>query len=267
MIRLGHNADGIDVIDVKNFEKRYGDFVAVAGVTFSVPAGAVTALVGPNGAGKTTTLRTLCGILRPTNGQIVVAGASITTAPLEVKQKSAYVPDDPPLFDSLTVYEHLQFIASSFRLTNWEASANELLARFELVEKRNTLAAELSRGMRQKVAIACAYLRCPDVLLLDEPMTGLDPPSIRTLKQSISEQSQRGATVLVSSHLLSLVDDLCDYLVLIRRGVLVFSGPMQQAKEKFGGESRSLEEVFFRLTGHHEDEENGPTEESDENVQ
>ena len=251
------------MIEVQNFEKRYGDFVAVAGASFSVPAGAITALVGPNGAGKTTTLRTLCGILRPTSGQIVVAGANIGTAPLEVKQRAAYVPDDPPLFDSLTVFEHLRFIASSFQLTDWKASADELLDRFELTEKRNTLASELSRGMRQKIAIACAYLRRPDVLLLDEPMTGLDPPSIRTLKQSINEQSQRGATILVSSHLLSLVEDLCDFLVMIRRGAVVFSGPMLEAKEKFGGESGSLEEVFFRLTGHHEDNENGQVEKPD----
>ena len=107
--------------------------------------------------------------------------------------------------------------------------------------------------MRQKVAIACAYLRKPDVLLLDEPMTGLDPPSIRTLKETIREQSQRGATILVSSHLLSLVDDLCDFLVLIRSGKVLFSGPMAAARAQFGGNSGSLEEVFFRLTGEPED--------------
>ncbi|MFK8115538.1 MAG: AAA family ATPase, partial [Rubripirellula sp.] len=104
-------------------------------------------------------------------------------------------------------------------------------------------------GLRQKVAISCAYLRSPDVLLLDEPMTGLDPASIRTLKATIQMQSDRGATILVSSHLLSLVDDLCNHLVLIRRGKVLFSGAMQEAREKFGGESSSLEEVFFRLTG------------------
>jgi ABC-2 type transport system ATP-binding protein len=183
---------------------------------------------------------------------LIVAGADLTSETILVKKRTAYVPDDPPLFDNLTVIEHLQFIAASYRLTDWQSDAEDLLNQFNLKEKKNTLASELSRGMRQKVAIACAYLRKPDVLLLDEPMTGLDPPSIRTLKETIREQSARGATVLVSSHLLSLVDDLCDFLVLIREGEVLFSGPMIDARENFGGESGSLEEVFFRLTGDHE---------------
>lgn len=241
------------VIDVQNFVKRYGDFVAVGGASFAVPGGSIAALVGPNGAGKTTTIRTLCGILRPTAGQLSVAGADIMVDPVAVKRRTAYVPDDPPLFDNLTVLEHLRFIAASFRLTDWQQEADHWLERFELNSKRDTLAAELSRGMRQKVAIACAYLRSPEVLLLDEPMTGLDPPSIRTLKDSIREQAERGATMLVSSHLLSLVEDLCDSLVLIREGQTLFSGPMDQARREFGGESGSLEEVFFRLTGDDED--------------
>ncbi len=240
-------------IEVVDFVKRYGDFVAVSGTSFSVPAGAIAALVGPNGAGKTTTIRTLCGILRPTAGRLIIAGQDLTTDPVEVKRRTAYVPDDPPLFDTLTVQEHLQFIASSYRLQDWQRDADEWLTRFNLLEKKHTLASELSRGMRQKVAIACAYLRKPDVLLLDEPMTGLDPPSIRTLKNSIRHQADRGATVLVSSHLLSLVDDLCDHLVLIREGQVLFAGPLEDARQRYGGASRSLEEVFFRLTGQPED--------------
>ena len=240
------------MIVVEDFVKHYGDFVAVRGATFSVPTGAVAALVGPNGAGKTTTFRTMCGILRPTQGKITVAEACLESDPLEVKRRSAYVPDDPPLFDALTIWEHLQFIASAYRLKEWEQEAEVILERFDLVEKRGSLASELSRGMRQKVAIACAYLSKPDVLLLDEPMTGLDPASIRTLKETIREQAARGATLLVSSHLLSLVDDLCDHLVLIRRGQVLFSGPMEEARDKFGGESSTLEEVFFALTGESE---------------
>ena len=237
------------MIEVKNLLKRYGDFAAVAGTSFAVPWGAVAALVGPNGAGKTTTIRTLCGILRPTSGRLRVADVDLATEPIEAKKRTAYVPDDPPLFETLTVIEHLQFVASSYRLTDWQTKADQLLEYFDLDEKKHTLSSELSRGMRQKVAIACAYLHEPKVLLLDEPMTGLDPPSIRNLKESIRDQSARGATVLVSSHLLSLVDDLCDFLVLIRRGRVLFSGPMRDAREQFGGASGTLEEVFFRLTG------------------
>ena len=241
------------MIAVDDFVKQYGDFVAVSGATFSVPKGAVAALVGPNGAGKTTTIRTLCGILRPTAGSLRVADACLQNETLTVKQRTAYVPDDPPLFDSLTVFEHLQFVAQAYRLSDWEDDAEKLLERFELIEKKETFSSELSRGMRQKVAIACAYLRKPDVLLLDEPMTGLDPASIRTLKDTIREQANRGATLLVSSHLLSLVDDLCDHLVLIRRGKIVFAGPLEAARQKYGGENQSLEEVFFHLTGDEND--------------
>ncbi|MEM6469411.1 MAG: ABC transporter ATP-binding protein [Planctomycetota bacterium] len=236
------------MITVHEFEKRYGEFVAVSGVSFSVPKGAVAALVGQNGAGKTTTMRTLCGILRPSRGDLSVAGASIVADPISVKWRTAYVPDDPPLFLSLTVWEHLDFVATTYSIENWEAIADGLCERFDLVEKKHVLASGLSRGMRQKVAIVCAYLRSPDVLLLDEPMTGLDPPSIRTLKDTIREQGDRGATILVSSHLLSLVEDLCDHLVLMRKGSVLYCGSMEEARTEFGGSEQSLEEVFFRLT-------------------
>ena len=237
------------MISVQGFSKHYGDFLAVNNASFDVPPGAIAALVGPNGAGKTTTIRTLCGLLRPTCGNLVVADANLATDGLEAKRRIAYVPDDPPLFEPLTVYEHLRFIASSYQLPEWTDYADELLSMFALSDKRDTLASELSRGMRQKVAISCAYLRHPKVLLLDEPMTGLDPASIRVLKDSIGSQAQRGATVLVSSHLLSLVDDMCDYLVTIQKGEILFSGSVQEAKNKFGGADTTLEEVFFRLTG------------------
>lgn len=240
------------MIEVCQFTKCYDDFTAVKSISFDVPAGRVAALVGPNGAGKTTTIRTLCGILSPTAGDLNVAGASLNDDPLAVKRRTAYVPDDPPLFDSMTVDDHLRFIASAYRLNDWEPRAEELCVQFELTEKRETIASGLSRGMRQKVAIVCAYLRQPSVLLLDEPMTGLDPPSIRRFKQTVREQADRGATVLVSSHLLSLVDDICDHLVLMRRGAVLFHGPLEQARQEFGGDSHSLEEVFFRLTSEEE---------------
>lgn len=237
-----HNA-----IEVVDFRKVYDSTLAAAGISFSLPAGTVGALVGPNGAGKTTTIRALCGIIRPTSGTLRVAGLDVQTEPLRVKQVVAYVPDDPPLFETLTVWEHLRFIASAYQVEGYQQRGAELLTQLNLDSKRNALASELSRGMRQKVAIACAYLHDPAVLFFDEPLTGLDPAAIRLLKRTMVERAERGATVLVSSHLLALVEDICRHLIVLRHGKCLFSGTVEMARECYA-ESGSLEDVFFRVT-------------------
>jgi ABC-2 type transport system ATP-binding protein len=225
--------------------------VAVQGLSFEVPAGSIVGLVGPNGAGKTTTLRALAGIIPPTQGRLFVAGIDIVSDPLAAKRQLAYVPDDPKLFDALTTWEHLEFVASAYKVPQFEEWGQRLLEEFQLVEKRDSLARELSRGMRQKVAICCGYLHEPSVILFDEPLTGLDPRAIRTLNDSIRKRAAAGATIMVSSHLLSLVEDLCSRLVILDRGKCLFSGPLDEARSRFAelGESASLEEVFFRATG------------------
>ena len=243
------------LIQVNDYHKVYRELVAVESLSFEVPAGAVMGLVGPNGAGKTTTLRALAGIIPPTRGRLVVAGHDIVLDPVAAKQHLAYVPDDPKLFDTLTVWEHLQFMGTAYRVPNFAARGTELLELFELTEKRDTMAQELSRGMRQKVAVACAYLHEPQVILFDEPLTGLDPRAIRTLKDSITERAAAGAAIIVSSHLLSLVEDLCTHLLILQRGRSLFCGPIEAAREAFASEggSASLEELFFRATeGKHE---------------
>src|SRR6478609_9726692 len=177
----------ISNIVVEDYHKNYGKTVAVAGISFEVAPGEILGLVGPNGAGKTTTLRALAGILTPTRGQLSIAGHDLARDPVAAKAALAYVPDDPKLFDQLTVWEHFRFIAAAYRLTDWTAQAEALLTQFELAEKRDALAGELSRGMRQKMAISCGYLHRPLAILLDEPLTGLDPYGIRTMKDSIRE--------------------------------------------------------------------------------
>lgn len=234
-------------IEVSGFQKVYDQTVAADGISFSLPRGTVGALVGPNGAGKTTTIRALCGIIRPTAGMLRVAGHDVIQDPLSVKQRVAYVPDDPPLFETLTVWEHLKFIASAYKVKDFESSAEALLDDFHLSEKKTALASELSRGMRQKVAIACAYLHAPEVLFFDEPLTGLDPAAIRLLKKTMVERAETGATVLVSSHLLALVEDICRHLIILRKGKCLFSGSIQQARQNFP-EAESLEDVFFHIT-------------------
>jgi ABC-2 type transport system ATP-binding protein len=207
-------------------------------------------LLGPNGAGKTTTMRAIAGVIPPTRGKLLVEGHDVVNEPVTAKRLLAYVPDDPKLFDALTVWEHLQFIASAYRVTNFEADALALLDLFELTPKRDALAQELSRGMRQKVAICCAYLHHPKAILFDEPLTGLDPHGIRTMKESVRQRAAAGAAVVVSSHLLSLIEDLCTHLLILHHGRRIFFGPVQDARTAFASVSgdSSLEEVFFRAT-------------------
>ncbi len=246
------------VLQVHALTKSYGDTLAVRSLDFALDPGDVVGLVGPNGAGKTTTMRSIAGIIPPTSGGITIDGVDLAADPAAAKRRIAYVPDDPKLFDALTVMEHLRFIAAAYRIPKAEFSpaAESLLARFELTEKKNALASELSRGMRQKVAICCAYLHNPAVVLLDEPMTGLDPRGIRTMKDSIRQRAAAGAAFLVSSHLLALVEDLCTKLLILHRARRLFFGAMTEARAAYAsldaanGQSpaadASLEEVFFK---------------------
>jgi ABC-2 type transport system ATP-binding protein len=236
------------LIEVRDFHKTYRETLAVAGLSFDVHPGDVLGLIGPNGAGKTTTLRAIAGILPPTQGQLVVAGHDVVLEPVAAKSQLAYVPDDPKLFEALTVWEHLEFAAAAYRVPDFAPKAEALLRQLELEEKRNTLAQELSRGMRQKVAIACAYVHDPRAILLDEPLTGLDPLGIRRMKDSLVERAREGAAVIVSSHLLALVEDICTHLLILSRGQRVFFGRIDEARTAFAeaGANASLEEVFFR---------------------
>lgn len=238
------------MIQVDDYHKAYGQTLAVAGLSFEVHPGQVLGLLGPNGAGKTTTMRAIAGIIPPTRGRLAVAGHDVQADPVAAKRNLAYVPDDPRLFDALTVWEHLRFIAAAYQVADHERKAEALLRQFELIDQRDKLAQELSRGMRQKVAICCAYLHDPPAILLDEPLTGLDPRGIRVMKQSLVQRAGAGAAIIVSSHLLALVEDLCTHLLIIHRGRRLFCGPMADARAAFAGldADASLEEVFFRAT-------------------
>lgn len=237
------------MIQIDNFHKSYRETIAVAGLSFNVQAGQILGLLGPNGAGKTTTLRAIAGIIPPTQGVLAVAGWDVVKQSVDAKRELAYVPDDPKLFDALTVEEHLEFIASSYDVDDWRSEAEKLFAQFELTDHRNKLAQELSRGMRQKVAITCAYLHNPKAILVDEPLTGLDPHGIRTMKQSLRDRAAAGAAVIISSHLLALVEDLCTHLLIVHKGQSLFFGPVEEARTAFAGQTdRSLEEVFFKAT-------------------
>ena len=238
------------MITVTNFSKQYKDFTAVKDLSFSVEPGQILGLVGPNGAGKTTTLRTLCGIIPPSSGKLLIAGHDIAQAPIEAKQNIGYIPDDPRLFDTMTVWEHLAFTAAAYKLTEFEESAEALLTSFELTSKRHTMVHNLSRGMRQKVAIACAFLHDPKAILFDEPLTGLDPQGIRGIQQAIQERAEAGAAIIISSHLLSLFENLCTHIMVLNLGECRRFGTMDDVLREVGetDNSSALEEAYFAIT-------------------
>jgi len=238
------------VIEVKNFHKSYDNTVAVQDLSFTVLPGQILGLVGPNGAGKTTTLRAMCGIIPPSKGALSIGGYEVRSNPVEAKRLLAYVPDDPKLFDVLTVWEHFRYAAEAYGTQNWQENAAGLLTRFELEDKRNALGAELSRGMRQKLALCCAYIHDPKAILLDEPLTGVDPHGIRTTKDSIRERAEAGCAIIMSSHILDLVEDLCSHLLILNQGECLFLGTLAEARatfEEMTG-SASLEDIFLHAT-------------------
>ena len=237
------------LIDVQDLRKTYDGQVAVRALSFSVGPGEVLGLVGPNGAGKTSTLRCLAGIITPSAGRVRVAGFDLAADPVSAKRALAFVPDEPALFDYLTVDEHLRFVARLYNVADAPARTPPLLAELELTHKRHALPSELSRGMRQKLAIACAFLHDPRVVLLDEPLTGLDPSGIRRMKASIRERAQAGSAIVLSSHLLHLVEELCTRLLVVHRGRAVAQGTFAEivaTRPELAG--RSLEDVFVALT-------------------
>src|SRR3954465_6733989 len=219
------------MIEVDGLEKAYGDLTAVQGLSFQVRPREVVGLVGPNGAGKTTTLRCLAGITVPTAGRIRVAGHDLAAESIAAKQQLAFIPDEPHLFEYLTVEEHLRFIARLYGVADVEAKMPPLLAELELDDKRRSLPGELSRGMRQKLAIACGLLHDPSVLILDEPLTGLDPGGIRRMRQTIAARASQGSAIILSSHLLGLVEEMCTKLLVLRRGEGVAFGTIDDIIE------------------------------------
>ena len=206
-------------------------------------------LVGPNGAGKTSTLRALAGILQPSGGTIHIDGIDLVQEPVRAKRRLAFIPDEPQLFEYLTVVEHLRFMGKLYGVRDTEARIDPLLAELELDQKRDALPSELSRGMKQKLAIACGLLHDPAALMLDEPLTGLDPVGIRRMKETIAGRARAGTAVILSSHLLHLVEELCTRLLVIRRGQRVAYGTVEEiVRDRPELAGASLEDLFIALT-------------------
>ncbi|HMC29051.1 MAG TPA: ABC transporter ATP-binding protein [Verrucomicrobiae bacterium] len=238
------------MIEVEGLTKLYGEFVAVSDLSFTVQSGEVLGLVGPNGAGKTTTLRCLAGIIPATRGAIRICGFDVAKEPIAAKRQLAFFPDEPRLFDYLTVAQHLTFTARIYQVPNYQEIARPLMEELEIIDKVNLLPGELSRGMKQKLAIACGLLHSPRVIFFDEPLTGLDPIGIRRMKHSIMNRAREGAAVIISSHLLHLLEEVCTHVLIVKGGRKLIDGPLEEVRHKYAEQSvdANLEEVFFRAT-------------------
>jgi ABC-2 type transport system ATP-binding protein len=239
------------MIRLTNLTKRYGSFTAVNAIDLDVPPGELFGFLGPNGAGKTTTLRMIAGILRPTSGTVEIGGVNIATDPIAAKSKLGFIPDRPFIYEKLTGAEFLRFVAGLYDQEGAvvEHRARELLALFDLEEWRDELVESYSHGMRQKLIISSAFVHRPEVIVVDEPMVGLDPKAARILKDLFREYTRRGHTIMMSTHTLEVAQTLCDRIAIIQGGVIRACGTMDELRTDAEAGATGLEEIFLKLTG------------------
>ncbi len=229
------------MFNVYNVTKKYGKVIANNNISFCVEDGQIAVLLGPNGAGKSTIIKCISGLLR-FEGEIDICGSKNKT--IEAKKVLGYVPEMPAVYDLLTVWEHLEFIARAYSLTDWKEYAEDLLTRFELIDKKDKLGKELSKGMQQKVSICCAILHKPRVIIFDEPMVGLDPHAIKELKKMFVELKNQGTSVLISTHMLDSVEDYWDVAHIMMNGSFAATKYNKTASE----DEKTLEQLFFEIT-------------------
>jgi ABC-2 type transport system ATP-binding protein len=235
-----------EVLVVRGLVRSFGALRAVDGLDLVLPRGRVLALVGPNGAGKTTAMRCMAGVVPLTEGSVRIGGIDLAVDSIGARRGLAWVPHNPQLFDALSAWEHLSFAAAIWGTADWEEHGKALLARFEMYDRAHDAVQGFSTGMRQKVALVAAAVHRPDLYLLDEPMNGLDPHAVREMRRWIREEVERGASFVLSSHLLALLDGVCTDVLVLIRGKAGFTGTMEEARERFAGQD--LEAVFFSAT-------------------
>jgi ABC-2 type transport system ATP-binding protein len=234
---------------LSDIRKRYGQITAVDGLSLSIRRGEIFGLLGPNGAGKSTTVKILTGLIKPAAGRALVAGFDVVMQPLEVKKRVGYVPETPALYDSLTATEYLELVSCLHHLDPKSSAArrSELLDLFGLAKVADQRLHEFSKGMRQKVVLAAALIHRPDVLILDEPLDGLDANTAMVVKELLKKMASQGKTIMFSSHILEVVERICTRIFIINHGKQVTSGTSAEIREAVG--ASTLEEAFSRLTG------------------
>jgi ABC-2 type transport system ATP-binding protein len=237
------------MLQVQQLVKQYKRYSAVDGLSFEVNRGEIVGLIGPNGAGKTTALRCVAGILRPTQGQILINDFDVVSDQARAKAGLAFVPEVPSLYELLTVDEHMKFVAMCFNtLDVYDRLKDELYARYSLEMKRDDLVATLSKGQRQKLSVACALIHNANVFLFDEPMIGIDPSGAHEFKLELGRLRDNGASILISTHLLDTAEKLCDRIIVMANGLKLAQGTVEELRQMQGLEGRSLEEIFLTLT-------------------
>ena len=239
------------MIELRSLTKRYGSFTAVNAVDLDVPRGELFGFLGPNGAGKTTTLRMIAGILRPSSGSVRIANIDLAADPVAAKQKLGFIPDRPFIYEKLTGVEFLRFVAGLYGQAGAEVErrGRELLALFDLEEWRDELVESYSHGMRQKLIISSAFVHKPEVIVVDEPMVGLDPKAARILKDLFREYTRRGHTIMMSTHTLEVAEAMCDRIGIIQGGKIRACGTMDDLRMSVESGGSGLEQIFLRLTG------------------
>jgi ABC-2 type transport system ATP-binding protein len=239
------------MIELKNLSKRYGRTLAVDRLSLSVAKGEIFGFIGPNGAGKTTTIRMLAGVLIPTGGEVLLGGISMAREPVAAKRSIGFIPDRPFLYEKLTGMEFMRFSADLYGVGDglFREKAENLLIRFSLDDWADELIEAYSHGMKQRLVIASALLHDPRVVIVDEPMVGLDPAGIRLVKDILKELARQGTAVFMSTHTLTIAEDLCDRIGVIHRGRLIALGTTGDLRGTARIEAGDLEEVFLRLTG------------------
>ena len=238
------------MIELINLTKRYGNFTAVDSLNLVVPKGEIFGFIGPNGAGKTTTIKMMGGVIAPTSGSVSICGIPLATSPELAKRKIGFIPDRPFLYEKLTGLEFLKFIADLFGVekSRFGDKAREMLDLFSLLDWAGELIESYSHGMKQRLIMAAALLHDPELIIVDEPMVGLDPIGIKMVKHLFKQLVKNGVSMFMSTHTLKVAEDLCDRVGIIHKGKLIAIGTLEELQEKARLREGDLEDVFIRLT-------------------